>query len=50
MRVARKIGQIARQAGITLVAITHRKEVIDALEPDKVIYVGYGITKVEERS
>jgi len=29
-----------------LVAVTHRKEVIDALEPDKIIYVGYGITKV----
>ncbi len=50
MRVARKIGEIVRQAGITLIAVTHRREVIDALEPNKVIYVGYGITKVEERS
>ncbi len=48
MRVARKIGEIVRSAGITLVAVTHRKEVVDALEPDKVIYVGYGIAKVEE--
>jgi len=46
VRVARKIGQIVREAEITLVAVTHRKEVIDALEPDKIIYVGYGITKV----
>ena len=46
MRVARKIGEIARKAGITLVAVTHRREVIDALNPDKIIYVGYGITKV----
>jgi len=47
MRVARKVGEIARSAGITLVAVTHRKEVIDALKPDKIVYVGYGITKVE---
>ncbi len=46
MRVARKVGVIARSAGITLVAVTHRKEVIKALNPDKVIYIGYGITKV----
>ncbi len=50
MRVARKVGEIVRGAGITLVAVTHRKEVIDALEPDKIIYVGYGITRVEKHS
>ncbi len=49
MRVARKVGEIARKAGITLVVVTHRKEVIDALEPDKIIYVGYGITKVQSK-
>ena len=50
MRVARKVAEIVRNAGITLVAVTHRREVIDALEPDKIIYVGYGITKVEPGS
>ncbi|MDK2781129.1 MAG: uncharacterized protein PWR13_157, partial [Archaeoglobi archaeon] len=42
MRVARKISELARRAGITLVAVTHRKEVLDALSPDKILYVGYG--------
>ena len=47
MRVAKKIGEIVRDAGITLVVVTHRKEVLKALGVDKVIYVGYGIVKVE---
>ncbi len=42
MRVARKISQLVREAGITLIAVTHRKEVIDALAPDRILYVGYG--------
>jgi len=42
IRVARKIAEIARDAGITLIAVTHRKEIIDALSPDKILYVGYG--------
>lgn len=42
IRVARKISEIARDAGITLIAVTHRKEIIDALSPDKILYVGYG--------
>ena len=47
-RVARKINEICRQAGITLIAITHRPEVIDALSPDKILYVGYG-TLIEQQ-
>ncbi len=39
-RVSRKISLIARNAGITLIVSTHRPEVIDALAPDKIIYVG----------
>ncbi len=42
MRVARKISQLAREAGITLIAVTHRKEIIDTLAPDRILYVGYG--------
>ncbi|AEA46969.1 ATP-binding cassette domain-containing protein [Archaeoglobus veneficus] len=42
VRVARKISELARDAGITLIAVTHRKEVIDALSPDRILYVGYG--------
>ncbi|AEM39412.1 ABC transporter-related protein [Pyrolobus fumarii 1A] len=41
-RVARKLAQLARNAGITLVVATNRAEVIKALSPDKVIFVGYG--------
>ncbi len=47
MRVAKKFGELVRSAGITAVIVTHRKEVIEAMGVDKVIYVGYGITKVE---
>jgi len=41
-RVARKMGVLARKAGITLIAATNRPEVIDVLNPDKLIYIGYG--------
>lgn len=46
-RVARKLGTLARSAGITVVVATNRVEVLNALNPDKVIYVGYG-TAFEE--
>jgi len=42
VRVARKIAEIVRDAGITLIAVTHRKEIINALSPDRILYVGYG--------
>ncbi|MET1123808.1 MAG: GNAT family N-acetyltransferase [Archaeoglobaceae archaeon] len=42
VRVARKISEIARESGITLIAVTHRKEVLEALSPDRILYVGYG--------
>ncbi|AKG91014.1 ABC-type ATPase fused to a predicted acetyltransferase domain [Geoglobus ahangari] len=48
MRVARKVSEIARRAGITLIAVTHRKEVISALSPDRILYVGYGGVMAEE--
>ncbi len=41
-RVARKMGSLARRAGITLVVSTNRPEVLKALAPDKVLLVGYG--------
>ena len=41
-RVARNLSKFVREAGITLVAATHREEVLRALEPDQVVYVGYG--------
>lgn len=49
MRVAKKVSEIMREAGITAVIITHRPEVVKALDPDKVIFVGYGTAKVEEK-
>lgn len=42
MRVVRKLAEITRGSGITLIAVTHRPEVLKAMSPDKVIYVGYG--------
>lgn len=41
--------RIAREAGMTMVLATHRAEVVKALEPDKIIYVGYGTARVEQR-
>ncbi|MEB3760800.1 MAG: GNAT family N-acetyltransferase [Desulfurococcales archaeon] len=47
--VAGRIAKMARQHGITLVLATHRREVLDALNPDKLIQVGYGGIKVITR-
>ncbi|RLF21724.1 MAG: ABC transporter ATP-binding protein, partial [Thermoprotei archaeon] len=43
-KVARKLSQIARRTGMTVIVATNRIEVIKALCPDKIIYVGYGAT------
>ncbi len=48
-RVARKIGALARRAGITLIVSTNRPEVLKALAPDKVVIVGYGRVAVSSR-
>lgn len=48
MRVARKVSEIAREAGITAIIITHRPEVVKALDPDKVLFVGYGTVIVRD--
>ncbi len=45
-RVARKVAQLCREAGITLIATTHRLEILEALAPDKVVIVGYGTLAV----
>lgn len=49
MRVARGLSKLARETGMTLVLITHRVEIIKALAPDKVIFVGYGTARVASR-
>lgn len=41
-RLARRMSQLAREKGITLVLVTHRQEVLSALEPDAIYMVGYG--------
>ncbi len=41
-RVARKLAQLVRNAGITLIVATNRHEVLRALSPDKIVFVGYG--------
>ncbi len=48
-RVARKIGVLARKAGITLIVATNRPEVLEVLSPDKIVYVGYGTASEVER-
>ncbi len=48
-RVARKLGILARKAGITLIVATNRPEVLETLNPDKLIYIGYG-TAIETKS
>ena len=42
LRVARKLADLARNKGITLVLVCHRPELIEVLEPDNVFVVGYG--------
>lgn len=42
MRVAKKLVDLVRNAGITLIVVTHRVDVIRVLMPDKIIFVGYG--------
>jgi len=49
IRVARKLAEVVRKFKITLIVATNRKEVIDALNPDKIIYIGYGTAKVVEQ-
>lgn len=41
-RVARKVAELCREKGITLVLATHRPEVLRALSPDRVFLVGRG--------
>jgi len=41
-RVARKLAKIAREHELTLIVATHRPDVIDTLQPDRILYVGYG--------
>ena len=40
--VAGRIAKLARAHGITLIVATHKREVLEALQPDKVLVVGYG--------
>lgn len=45
MRIAKKLSDLARKAKITLILVTHRVEIIKALNPDKIIFVGYGTAR-----
>ncbi len=47
--VSGRVAKLARTHGITLVLATHRREVLESLQPDKVLIVGYGGV-VEARS
>ncbi len=42
MRVARRLAALAREKGVALVAVTHRREVVEALAPDELHLVGWG--------
>ncbi|GBC94167.1 Methionine import ATP-binding protein MetN [bacterium HR15] len=46
MRVARKVAQLCREQGITLITATHRQEVIEALQPHLTVMMGYGTYQV----
>lgn len=48
-RVARKITQIARRYGMTLILVVHRPDVLNVIRPDKIVYVGYGGLLVKEQ-
>lgn len=41
-KVARKITQIARKFGITVILVVHRPDILDVIQPDRIVYVGYG--------
>ncbi len=41
-KVARKITQIARKFGMTLILVVHRPDVLEVIQPDRILYVGYG--------
>jgi len=49
LRVARKVAALCRQHGITLIAATHRPEVVQGLEPDLTLIAGYGLFRVAAR-
>ncbi|WP_352428951.1 GNAT family N-acetyltransferase [Thermoflexus sp.] len=50
LRVARKVAALCRQHGITLIAATHRPEVVQGLEPDLTLIVGYGLLRILPRT
>jgi hypothetical protein len=45
MRIARRLSSLIRESGMTAIIVTHRKEIIRALAPDRVLFVGYGTIK-----
>ncbi len=47
-KVARKLVSLARKFGITLILVVHRGDVLEVLNPDKIVFVGYGGVKVEK--
>ncbi len=47
-RVARKLAAMARKNKITLIIATNRPETLRALEPDKMIFIGYGTATIGE--
>ncbi len=49
MRVAQKLAKLVREAGITAIVVTHGVEVIKALAPNKIIFVGYGTAKLARK-
>ena len=40
--VSGRLARLARRHRITLVLATHRREILEALQPDKILIVGYG--------
>ncbi len=42
MWVAGRIAKLARAHGMTVIVATHKREVLEAMQPDRVLVVGYG--------
>jgi len=49
-RIARRLARLAKNINLTMILSIHRIELLDELNPDKVLHVGYGRAYVEERS
>ena len=48
-RVARRIARLVRSIGLTAILSIHRIELLEELNPNRIVHVGYGSVHVEKR-